>query len=153
MPRNDCLSLSWGWTFYPKFFLSSAGGSTMQPESYPLMTSAHSSKFSEPRQPIFPFWRMVCRFLPVPSSGKSSIQWTQDFGRGQKRLWADCEQNPLGCSPHRALQSQPLGINCSVSGGPCAACRQPGADCWKPPNGSSHHSSSNGGWLETSIDK
>lgn len=128
-----------------------AGDSTMQPELDLIITSTHTSASPEPQQLIFPLWRMVCGFLPVPSSGKSLIQWTQDSGWGQKRLWEDCEQNPLGCSPHRALWSQPLAANCSVSVGPCAACHQPAAGCWKPPNGSSHHSSGNEGWLEPST--
>jgi hypothetical protein len=91
---------------------------------------------------------MVFRILPVPSFGTFSIQWTQDSGRDQKRLWADYGWTPPGCSPRRALLSQPLAVSWSTVGGSCAASRQPAAGCWKPPNGSSHRSSGNGGRLQ-----
>ena len=132
------------------WFLSAVSGSNMQSELDPFLTSAHSSAFSET---IFPLWRMVCGFLRVPSSGKSSVPQPRDSGRGRRRLWGGCGWSPLGCSPGTAPRSRHPGAGGSVSAAACASCRQPAAGCWKPPSESSHRSSGNGGRLEPSTDQ
>lgn len=108
------------------WFLSAVSDSNMQSELDPFLTSAHSSAFSET---IFPLWKMVCGFLRVPSSGKSSVPQPRDSGRGRKRLWGGCGWSPRGCSPGTAPRSQPPGGGWSVSAAACASCRQPAAGC------------------------
>lgn len=145
---SDFISLGWGLAnkcfVIPQVTLNIA----LDQQRWAGMVSLSQAFLPGAMEAHFPPWRIICGFLPVASSGMFSIQWTRGSGQGRKMLWGGRARNPPGRSLGRVLWSRPLSANCSVSGESCGVSHQPAASCWKPPNGSSHRSSGNGGWLE-----